>query len=64
MLEKQEIEFNEYKFVLEQDLPDVGWYVTVFYDGKSVYDTLQDSKELAIEIIHQKFGCTKDLWGK
>ncbi|MHC9510466.1 hypothetical protein [Kangiella sp. M94] len=64
MLEKQEIEFNEYKFVLEQDLPDVGWYVTVFHGDDSVYDTLQDSKKLAIEVIYQKFGCPKDLWGK
>ena len=60
--EKKEIEHGEYKFVLEQDLPSVGWYIYVFKNGSSVFDTLQNTKEQAIETVCEKFSCPKKLW--
>ncbi len=61
-LEKQEVTFDNYLFVLEQDLPDVGWYMKVYDNDTSIYDSLQDTKQAAIEVANQEYGCPINLW--
>ena len=46
---KFKAEKNNRKFIIEQDLPDIGWYLKVFEDEKCVADHLQDSLNAVIE---------------
>lgn len=44
--------------------PLVGFYFYVFEDGKCIYDTLQDTLEIAIECALEEFNVPKEAWEK
>ena len=50
------------RFVIEEDLPAVGWYLYVFLDGKCVNDYLQDTLDKAKEFAFEEFGISAIGW--
>ena len=64
MSEKYEAVLAGRRFTIEQDLPEVGWYLQEFENGVSVSDYLQDSIELAIQCATQVYGVPAEAWKK
>lgn len=56
------VRFGNYTFILEQDLPHIGWYIYVYDGKKCIYDNLQDNRDIAIDVLFQEFNCPRDLW--
>lgn len=54
--------FNNMKYVLEEDSPEVGWYVLVYEGDLCVKDYLQDNLTMAIDFAYEEFGVPKDSW--
>lgn len=53
------------KFILEEDIPEVGWYLIVFDNPESNVsnaDYLYDSENLAFQGAEKKFGIKKNQW--
>lgn len=69
---------EDYKFVIEEDLPDFGWYLYVYEndriiydclndtfmneDGRCIYDYLQDSLLMCKEFALEDFNVPLDSW--
>jgi len=52
------------RFTIEQDLPEIGWYLQEFENGVSVSDYLQDTFELAIQHANEVYGIPAEAWKK
>jgi len=53
------------KLILEEDLPEVGWYLIVFSNPASDVsnaDYLYDSESLAFQGAEERFGIKKSQW--
>jgi|ERR1035437_4071105 acyl carrier protein len=50
------------KFKIEEDYPDVGWYLYVFEGEKCTYDYLQDTFQICKEFAFKKFEVPIDSW--
>ena len=57
---KYKAEFTGKIFMIEQDLPEVGWYLYVYEDGRNTYDYLQDTLEIAMSQAEEDFGVPMD----
>lgn len=63
-------EFKKYKaafdgetFIIEEELPDVGWYLYKFNSkGIAISDYLQHTLEEAIEFAKEEFGVAPGEW--
>ncbi len=53
---------KNYRFRIEEDLPDIGFYLYVFQNDNCIYDSLQDDLETLKEIANEKFNCPLDEW--
>ena len=53
---------DKYHFKIVEDDPDIGWYLYVFQNGNSVYDSLQDDIDTLKEIALEKFSCPLSNW--
>ena len=53
-----------YVLVIDEDNPDVGWYLYVWKDRKLVNDFLQDTLDISKELALEKFDISYDLWKK
>lgn len=59
-----EVTYSDYKFIIEEDLPEVGTYLYVFKDGKSVNDFLQKNVETRMELAYEKYNLPIKDWPK
>ena len=55
-------EYNNLTFVIEEDLPEVGFYLYVYENGKCINDFLQDSLEECKDFALQEFNVPKNSW--
>lgn len=49
-------------FVIEEDLPEVGWNLYVYEEQHCIYDYLLGSAEICKEFALEKFGVPIDSW--
>ncbi|MFK7981855.1 MAG: hypothetical protein AB8G86_17875 [Saprospiraceae bacterium] len=60
---KYQCKFKEKTYIIEEDLPEVGWYFYVFdKSGKCIADYLQDSYKIIIEFAEENFQIPKENW--
>jgi hypothetical protein len=59
---KYEAVLGNLRCVIEEDFPEVGWYLYVYKDEKGVADHLQDSLEIAISQAEKDYGVPSDSW--
>lgn len=51
------------KYRIEEDKPEVGWYVYRFDEnGKCTHDYLQNTEKIAIEFAEERFGVPQEIW--
>jgi hypothetical protein len=55
---------ENYIFVIEEDLPGVGWYLYVYENDRCIYDYLQDTFKVCQEQAHEDFGVPLNSWKK
>lgn len=54
---------NKLRFEIEDDLPEVGWYLYVFDDSNTcIKDYLQDSKQSAMDFALEEFSVPINSW--
>ncbi|AHJ96769.1 hypothetical protein [Hymenobacter swuensis] len=54
---------EDFCFMIEEDLPEIGWYLFVYNQNQScLFDYLQNSQELAKEFAQQEFGVPLSAW--
>lgn len=53
---------NDLEFIIEEDLPDVGFYLYVYKSNECIFDSLQDSSENCIEIAFELYGVPFNKW--
>ena len=54
---------NNLKFVVEDDLPGIGFYLYVFNsDDRCIADYLQDTEIMVKEFALEEFGVPINLW--
>ena len=56
--------YGNKKFIIDEDLPEVGAYLYVYDGDKCVYDCLQDNIELCKEVAHEEYQVPLDSWEK
>ena len=62
-MKKFEARWENQKFVIEEDLPEVGWYLYVYdNDDKCIADHLQDNLTTIIEFAKEEFRIPKSEW--
>jgi hypothetical protein len=61
-MKKYEAIVENRRFIIEQDEPDVGWYLYVFEDSVCIFDYLQDSLTMCQEQAQEDFSVPKDSW--
>lgn len=45
------------KIIIEEDLPEVGWYIYIYNEKNEIIrDYLQDSFEVAVEVVEEYVG--------
>ena len=49
-------------FVIEQDIPEVGWYLYVYKNGNCIADHLQNDYETIIDAAKERYGIPKNKW--
>jgi hypothetical protein len=54
--------FNEMKFIIEEDNPDVGFYLYVYQDGRCINDYLQNDLKTAKQFAFDKYNVPVDEW--
>jgi hypothetical protein len=47
---------------IERDTPEVGWYLRIYENGKSVADYLQDSLEALVRQAQEDYGVLEHQW--
>ena len=50
------------RFEIIEDLPEVGFYVYIYKDGKCTHDYLQDTFDKAKEFAYEDFAVPLDSW--
>lgn len=54
---------NKLRFEIEEDLPEIGWYLYVFDDNSTcINDYLQDSKQSAMDFALEEFDVPLNSW--
>ncbi len=57
-----EAKWNKYRFVIEKDVPELGYYLTVYSGGRSIADYLQDTEKICMEIAKEMYGVPESAW--
>jgi len=58
---KYQLESKEKRYIIEEDLPDVGWHLYVFdSSGKCIADYLQNNFEIVVEFAEAEFKIPKE----
>ena len=53
---------GDYRYFIEENRPEVGWYLHVYENGSSVADHLQESFEAVIAQASDEYGVPPDSW--
>lgn len=62
-LKKYQSDFKEKKYVIEEDMPEVGWYLYIFdKSGKCIADYLQDNFKIVVDFAEEEFKIPKESW--
>ncbi len=61
---KHKVVFKEFTLIIEEDLPDVGFYLLVFKDNKCIFDDLQNDIRTCKRVAFEEFGVPIDLWNE
>jgi hypothetical protein len=63
------LEMKKYKavlsvreFIIEQDLPDVGYYLYVYENGKCIKDYLQNNLPKIMKQAEELYGIKSEMW--
>ncbi|WP_406685316.1 hypothetical protein N1F78_06215 [Seonamhaeicola sp. MEBiC1930] len=63
MFRKFETYIGNQRFIIEEDLPEIGWYIYVFdNNGKCISDHLQDDYNTAVAFAHEEYKIEKNNW--
>lgn len=54
--------YNNMKFIIKNDFPEIGVYLYVFEKGKCIADYLQDDSSLCKEVALEKYGVPMDIF--
>ena len=54
--------YNGKKFIIEEDIPDVGAYLYVYEKDKCIYDYLQDNIVNCQKLAFENFEVPLDSW--
>lgn len=57
-----EANYNNKKFIIEEDYPEVGAYLYVYENGKCIKDYLQENIEICKIFALQNFDVPLDKW--
>ena len=57
-----EAELDNKKFIIEEDYPDVGYYLSIYENGKCIKDYLQDNLVICKKIALEDYGVPQDKW--
>lgn len=57
-----EAKHNKKNFIIEEDLPEVGFYFYVYEDGKCVKDELQDGIGICKKVAFENYGVPYNRW--
>ncbi len=55
-------ESKNYRFLIEEDHPDVGWYLYVYEGGQCTADYLQETFQASIEQAEEQFHVPRESW--
>ncbi|MEE9327869.1 MAG: hypothetical protein V3U71_11305 [Cocleimonas sp.] len=55
-------DFENKKFVIEEDFPEVGVYLLVYDEGRCIYDCLQDNIEACKAVAFEEYNVPLDAW--
>jgi hypothetical protein len=55
-------EFNGKKFIIEEDNPEVGFYLYVYEDEKCIRDYLQNTLEIAKRCAFEDYLVPLNIW--
>ncbi|WP_291584739.1 hypothetical protein [Bacteroides sp.] len=54
--------YNNMKFIIKNDFPEIGTYLYVFEKGKCIADYLQENSFLCKEFALEEYGVPMDIW--
>lgn len=58
-----ECRFGDYRFKIEEDLPDIGWFLYVYdLNNKCIADYLQDNLESVVDFAFEEYQVPKNSW--
>ena len=57
-----ETHFENRRFLIEEDMTEIGTYLRIFEDDRDTHDYLQDSVEDCKEFAEEEFGVPTDSW--
>lgn len=61
-MEKIEIVYNNLRFEIENDLPEIGSYLYVYKDNECIGDYLQDNIDSCKQFALEEYGVPIELW--
>ncbi|HQX55637.1 MAG TPA: hypothetical protein PLP07_06895 [Pyrinomonadaceae bacterium] len=53
---------DDWLYRIEEDLPDVGFYLRGYQAGADIFDYLQDTSEICMKFANQEYGLPLDAW--
>ena len=53
---------DEFSILIEEDFPEVGWYMYIYKNGKGFRDELQDSIEICKKRAYREYGIPLEGW--
>lgn len=59
---KLKAECDDYLAIIEEDLPDTGFYLYLWKNGVGLADYLQDTLDICKEQAFEEFGIPKNSW--
>ncbi len=62
LYKKYQSKYGIYKAIIEEDFPDVGFYLYIWKNGIGLNDYLQDSLAICKEQAFEEFGIPLDCW--
>jgi hypothetical protein len=53
---------NNRKYIIDEDLPDIGFNLYVFENDKCISDYIQNTLEIVKNFAYEKYSIPKDAW--
>ena len=61
-IKKMKAIYNNMRFIIKNDFPEIGAYLYVFEKGKCIADYLQDDSLSCKEVALEEYGVPMDIW--